>query len=233
MSIIFQTKTCKIFKQSDTKYKLNFDNGEKFNHFFSFIKKKLNISNNSLIFNAIKVESLKDILKRKDTLSYRHLKELFNNIAKQFESLEKDNFCHLFININDIIRVELDSQTQIGGTGNDVIFLYLNTQDFLSIEDKKTKILKPFDKKHIFISPELKNINSFPIQIHINSQLYSLAILTCYCGEWNKNQKKYENIEQNIDFFKEYLSNISNTKLYWALLRCLEPNPQQRIYLYI
>jgi hypothetical protein len=149
------------------------------------------------------------------------------------EKLGNDKFCHLFININDIIRVELDSQTQIGGTGNDVIFLYLNTQDFLSIEDKKTKILKPFDKKHIFISPELKNINSFPIQIHINSQLYSLAILTCYCGEWNKNQKKYENIEQNIDFFKEYLSNISNTKLYWALLRCLEPNPQQRIYLYI
>ena len=54
MSIIFQTKTCKIFKQSDSKYKLNFDNGEKFNHFFSFIKKKLNMSNNSLFLMLLK-----------------------------------------------------------------------------------------------------------------------------------------------------------------------------------
>ena len=233
MSTIFKTNTFKITKKSDSKYKLNFDNGEKFTHFFSFIKKKLNISNNSLIFNAIKIESLKDILKRKETLSYRHLKELFNNIAKQFESLEKDKFCHLFINIDDIIRVELDSQTQIGGTGNDIIFLYLNTEEFLPIKDKKTKILKPFDKKNTFISPELKTVNSFPTKIHMNSQLYSLSILTCYCGEWHNNKKKYENIEQNIDFFKEYLSNISNTKLYWALLRCLIDNPEERIYLYI
>ena len=111
--------------------------------------------------------------------------------------------------------------------------MYLNTQEFLPIKDKKTKILKPFDKKNTFISPELKNVNSFPIEIHMNSHLYSLSILTCYCGECHNNKKKYENIEQNIDFFKEYLSNISNTKLYWALLRCLEHNPQQRIYLYI
>ena len=41
MSIIFKTNTCKIIKKADSKYKLNFDNGEKFNHFFSFIKKKI------------------------------------------------------------------------------------------------------------------------------------------------------------------------------------------------
>ena len=231
MTILIKTKTCEIIKKSSSKYKLNFENGENFKNFFTFIKKKLKIKNDSL-FNALKIEKLKDVLKRKDTFSYRHLQILFNNLAKQFECLEKDKFCNLFFNINDIIRIELDSQTQIGGTGNDIVFLYLNTDNFLPIKNKKVKILKPFDKKNIFISPELKNINQLPSEININSQLYSISVLTCYCGEWNKSNK-YDNINKDIDFYKEYLSNISNTKLYWALLRCLESNPSNRIYLFI
>ena len=40
-------------------------------------------------------------------------------------------------------------------------------------------------------------------------------------------------IKLTLDTFREYLSNIDNTKLYWALLRCLEDNPNDRVYLYI
>ena len=127
----------------------------------------------------------------------------------------------------------IDTQFQIGGSGNDIFFLYLNTSNFLPIKDKFTKIIKPFDKKNLFISPELKSITSFPINIHINSQLYSLALLTCYCGEWNKNPQKYKNINKDITFLKNYLSNIDNTKLYWSLLRCLNEDYIERIYLYI
>jgi len=234
MTLIFKTNSVDIHKISNLKYQLNFDNGEKFTHFFNKIKKKLTISNKnnkSFVFEALKVESLKSLLNRKKSFSYRHLKELFNNIAKQIEDLENDGFCHLFLDINDIVRIEFNNQSQIGGTGNDIIFLYLNTSNFLPIKDKFTKIIKPFDKKNLFISPELKNITAFPINIHMNSQLYSLAVLTCYCGEWNKTPQKFKNID--IDFFKNYLSNIANTKLYWSLLRCLNENYNERIYLYI
>lgn len=236
MTVIFETNSINIHKNSDSNYKLNFENGEKFPNFFNFIKKKLNITKNtnkSFTFKAIKVEKLKNLLKRKESFSYRHLKEIYNNIAKQFESLEKDNFCHLFLDINDIIRVEIDKESQIGGSGYDIIFLYLNTSNFLPIKNKFTKIIKPFDKKNIFISPELKSITQIPIDIHINSQLYSLAVLTCYCGEWNKTPSKYNNIDKDISFYKDYLSNIENSKLYWSLLRCLNPNSNERIYLYI
>ena len=118
MSIIFQNNTIKINKQTKLKYKLTFDDGEKFNHFFKNIQKKINIIEKEktfFTFEAVKVEKLKTVLQRKDSLSYRHLKELFNNIAKQLEDLEADGFCNLFFNINDVVRIELNTQNQIWG----------------------------------------------------------------------------------------------------------------------
>ncbi len=67
----------------------------------------------------------------------------------------------------------------------------------------------------------------------MNSQLYSLALLICYCGEWNNDKKSFKKIKLELETFREYLSNIENTKLYWSLLRCLQYNPSERIYLYI
>ena len=46
-------------------------------------------------------------------------------------------------------------------------------------------------------------------------------------------EMKYKNINKDIPFFKNYLSNIDNTKLYWSLLRCLNEDYIERIYLYI
>ena len=181
------------------------------------------------------MEGLKDLLKRKKTLSYRHLKQLFTQILYQLQSLEEDGYCNLFLDTNDIVRIETFDETQKGGTGGDIYFLYLNTQHFLPIKDKFVKITKPFDKNNFFFSPEMKNIKSIPSKININSQIYSLALLVTSCC---KLSNKYTNInfkklDLQYDKFSHYLSNIENTKLYWALLRCLVDNPKDRVSLYI
>jgi len=233
MPTIFKTNTVKIEKK-DKMYKIIYENGEKFNNYFEKQKNLFNIENenkNSFTIKAKKIEKLIDLLKRKETLSYRHLSQLFLNVGKQLEGLEKDNYCNLFLKMEDIVRVELETSTQKGGSGGDIFFLYLNTENFTSIKEKKTKILKPFNKNEKNISPEMKLVKSFPTEIHLNSQFYSLSLLVCHCGEWNK--KKPLKINYSIDYFREYLSNIDNTKLYWALLRCLENNPNDRVYLYI
>tara|TARA_B110000902_G_scaffold224691_1_gene262319 strand:- start:289 stop:1014 length:726 start_codon:yes stop_codon:yes gene_type:complete len=241
MPIIFKTNSCKIEKSKDN-YKFIYEDGEKYTHFFDKIKK--NISNDivsqkkneSFTVKASKVESLKELLKRKKTLSYRHLKQLFTQVKKQLQSLEEDGYCNLFLDINDIVRIETFDETQKGGTGGDIYFLYLNTHHFLPITDTfTTKILKPFNKNNMFLSIELKKLNTFPKDIHINSQYYSLALLTIYCC---KLSKKYDNIkfkklDLQYDKFSDYLSNIENTKLYFALLRCLVDNPKDRVALYI
>ena len=94
--------------------------------------------------------------------------------------------------------------------------------------------MKPFKKDNLFFSPEMKKVNTFPIGIPYSSQYYSLALLTCYCGEWsNKPIKDYKKLDLTLDKFREYLSSLKNTKLYWSLLRCLKYNPEERVFLYI
>lgn len=237
MSIVFKSNTCKILKNKKN-YKLTYENGEIFKHFYKKIHKNLDIidnNNNYVTFNAIKVEKLHNLLKRKSLLSYRHLKQLFTNLGKQFESLEKDGYSNLFLKVNDIVRVEIDNQSQTGGTGNDIYFLYLNTHNFIPIKDDIITIERPFTKDNIFISPELKNINSFPIDISNKSLYYSLALLTCYCGivENNTTLTEFNTFKYDFEQIKIHLSHIENTKLYWSLLRCLTHKPEERIYLYI
>ena len=236
MTSIFKSKTCEI-KKKKNKFELIYENGEKFPKFFDKLKKNLTITNeteNSFIFGAFSVERLKNLLKRKEVLSYRHLKQLFTNIGKQYEGLEEDGFGNLFLNIDNIVRVEVDTVTQRGGSGKDIFFLYLDTSEFSPLKDKFIKIVKPFKKDNLFFSPEMKKVKSFPINISYTSQYYSLALLTCYCGEWsNKPLKKYKKLEFTLDKFRDYLSNIKNTRLYFSLLRCLKYNPEERIFLYI
>lgn len=236
MTSIFKSKTCEI-KKKKNKFELIYEDGEKFSNFYDKIKKNFTISKekkDSFVFEAFSVEKLKDLLKRKEVLSYRHLKELFTNIGKQYECLEKDGFGNLFLNIDNIVRVEVDKTTQKGGSGKDIFFLYLDTSTFSLIKNDLIKITKPFKKDNLFFSPEMKKVNSFPIGIPYSSQYYSLALLTCYCGEWsNQPIKKYKKIEFTLDKFREYLANFENTKLYFSLLRCLEYNPRERVFLYI
>ncbi len=232
MSVIFKTKTCTLKKNSN-KFTLNYENGEKFPNFFEKLKKKLKITKEkkgkSFTFEGISVESLPHLLSRKGTLSYRHLKHLFLDIGKQLEGLEKDNFGHLFFRLEDIVRVELDETTQEGGTGKDISFLYLNTDNFLPLNDKFLTISRPFDKSKLFFSPEMKNINHFPVNIPISSQFYGLSLLVSFC--LRKDDTKIKVL--NLDNFRQYLSSIENTKLYWALLRCLQLDPDDRVYLFI
>ena len=82
--------------------------------------------------------------------------------------------------MDDIVRVELDTITQKGGSGGDIFFLYLNTENFTPVKNKITKISKPFNKNEKIISPEMKKINSFPTEIHLNSQYYSLSLASLF-----------------------------------------------------
>ena len=42
-----------------------------------------------------------------------------------------------------------------------------------------------------------------------------------------------DSTQKLLDKFREYLSNIENTSLYFSLLRCLRYNPEERVFLYI
>ena len=69
------------------------------------------------------------------------------------------------------------------------------------------------------------------INIHKNSTYFSLSYtIASFISDTIKdiNLKNYD-----INEFKKALEHISNTKLYFALLRCFHHNPKNRHYLYI
>ena len=44
-------------------------------------------------------------------------------------------------------------------------FLYLNTEKFLPLKDKKVEIKMPFNKNQLYFSPEMRKLKSFPAEI--------------------------------------------------------------------
>lgn len=88
--------------------------------------------------------------------------------------------------------------------------IYLSNDLFSINKDETITIYKPFVKS-IYNSPELNNVNTLPLTVHFKTIYYSLAIVIL----------EIKNLE------------IKNTKLYFALKRCLKPKPEERVILFI
>ena len=231
MTIVLKHKTCEIHKLGGNKYKLKIKDGEKFPIFWKYSKKYLKITKenkNEITFEAEAVGTLKKLLDKKQKtkdkyiqiLSYNTCKLIFLQVGKQFEGLEKDGYSLLFLKNEDMVFIQ-------GQKEENNSILFLNLDKCVKIKKEIIPIKKPFSKDYKFISPELKNINSFPTTISTKSIYYSLALLVCNCL-----QELIEK-ERNMDIFKKHLESILETKLYWGLLRCLEKNPMERFFIWI
>ena len=86
--------------------------------------------------------------------------------------------------------------------------------------------------KDIFLSPELLTLNSIPFEISHKSCYFSLSLLISFCIE-GKKIDFLNPISWNVYDFIKILEPIDNTKLFWALLRCQEKDPNDRYLLLI
>ena len=93
------------------------------------------------------------------------------------------------------------------------------------VSNKTLTINTPY-KRSSFFTPELQELTGIPAKISWKSAYYSLAslVLTCLTGEFLLGNKSSAG---------EILDKLYATKLYWALMRCLEPEPKDRYYLII
>lgn len=233
MPIVFKNSLCKIEKQKSEEFQLTLD-GEKNKKYLQFIKKNLVIKEekkNSLIFKAKNVETLKSLLKqKKEKLSYYHCKLLFLDMAKTIEHLEHDDLGIISLDLDDIVMVEFQNNKNTRDTPNSTnlvtYFFYLNLDNFVELKKDNFVINSPVNKFNLFISPEVKQIKHFPSTIKKQSTYYCLALLLCHC---------FSKITKNMDYDKliKHLEIIKETKLYWAILRCLEQNPEDRFLLFI
>jgi hypothetical protein len=177
------------------------------------IKKETENNTKKYTIRAEKMEMLDDFLKRHQHMSYNDCLALLYDIGNQIQSLEMFNVGIPFLKLRDILVV--DSKH----------FFIVNTTRILPISNKTITINTPY-KRTAFFSPELQNLTGIPSTVNWKSSYYSLASLVVYC-------LTHEHILGSKLSAGEILDKLYATKLYWALMRCLEPEPIDRYYLII
>ena len=162
---------------------------------------------------ADSVITLKELLKKyKNKLPYELCMELMYNIGNQIQTLERFYLGIPYIDLDDIVVV------------NEKSFLFLNSDKIVDIKSQQIEINEPV-KKSPFFSPEMSEIRKIPAKISYKTAFYSLGSLVVFCF-YNKLLDSNKNIASQIN-------SLYTTKMYWALLRLLDENINNRYYLII
>ena len=183
--------------------------------FFFSVKELLGETKNQFSIKANNIITFNDFIKTENFL-YKHAERFFLDIENQINLLESKNYTLLEIKPSDIFYLEIDVKN--------FIFLILKTDSLVKINDKNIEINQPFNKKlSKYFSPEMKNVTKIPTNISFKSCYYSIAIIII---------DSFKKIEKEL-ILETHLSSLCETKLYYALKRCLEENPENRYLLYI
>jgi len=162
---------------------------------------------------AQKMGMLDDFVKKHKYMPYGLCLSLLRDIGNQIQSLEMFNVGIPFLKLSDILIV--DSKH----------FFIVGTDRILPLSNNTITISTPY-KRTPFFSPELQNLTGIPSSVNWKSSYYSLASIIVYC-------LTHEHILGNVKSPGEILDKIFATKLYWALMRCLVVDPNDRYYLII
>ena len=146
----------------------------------------------------------------KTTLDYTSAKHIWNNFATIITFLEQEHDITIPYFDEKSIYI-IDKQ------------FFIPTDLFYPIENNLITINSLFDKNTLYLSPEMKEIESLPANISSKSFYYSLADYLA-----NSISKK-----QQENSSREKIISIYGTKLYWMLYWNLELDPQARVLLVI
>jgi len=196
---------------------------------------------------ATNVLTLHDYIKKN-----RHATELYvaldlvKDFGKQMQALISSGWSIACMGINDVVVITHresdkfthdsinDVESTLGDARMDPQFLFLNDHLMFEVDADGTLFIdhalpngnKP---KHAFMSPELQHLlpsaASLPVQVHFKTIYYSAAQLFIYF------LLNVDHVPDDDD--RAYLNPIKYTKLYWFLLRCLNPVPADRKYMYV
>ena len=212
-----------IIEKVRDSYKLIIKNYSLFTNYYKYLldsipnieQNKLIKENKEIIFKCNNIEKINK--KNRNSLRHIDFENFFMWFGNMIDILEKDKHSLLFIDMEDFLIINLNNDEKI--------LLFLNSDKFLKLDDNKIEIERPFSKKNLFLSPELYKVDKIPTKIDKKSIFYSIAVFITHC---------LNNISDIKDInFEKQLESIKNTKLYFALIRCLNVNIKNRFYLYI
>lgn len=169
---------------------------------------------------------------RKGRLSYTECLFLLSSIGNQLAVLERNGLVIPYLDPQNILVVGLlegENESSLHNEKFNVRFFYMDFQHLheINIDDSSIRIITPY-KKMLHFSPELHSINTLPSSISSKSWIFSLATIVIFSltGE----TKLYI---RSLPSYMKIIDAIENTKLYYALQRCLEHDPRKRILMIV
>ncbi|MEX0597970.1 MAG: hypothetical protein WD512_15885 [Candidatus Paceibacterota bacterium] len=211
MTIIHSVDAIKIKKINDREYSIT--NDPFFSSFFSLYNIQHKRENEFIIFNCQSIKTLKEFIKNStvERLSYDAMIKFIYDIGFTIKTLEQQQKAILCFGLDDIMVI------------NENIYFFINSGKILPIIKKQITLKMPLDIKKSFLTPDV-NWKQLPIKAHFNTGIYSFALLLIYTSTKTLYEK---GINDDI------LNPIFQTKLYYFILRCLNDNPDERMFLYI
>ncbi len=157
------------------------------------------------------MKTLPEYLKDIKELNYTKTLRLAICLGLQLGILNDLNYGVLFFELSDILVIDENW------------YLLTNFSNAYPLtSNKKLEIIKPISDKD-FIAPELNDISELPAQVNASCAYYSLALLCIKVYG-------FDTIVKDTPFELEI---IRRTPLYFLLKRCLEKNPEERVFLLI
>ena len=162
----------------------------------------------SVTFRANSVQTLPQfIAARKERIHYEDAMKFFFHMKAQLEALEKQDFTIAAFDLDDILVL------------NEEQYIYVNQEKAVQrISPEQFELVHPIKKNRF--SPNELHKAALPAKLPYQTSFYSLGAVIAF------------SLTNEADY-KGALSSIEQTPLYWALMRCLEPNPKERFLLMI
>ena len=188
---------------------------------------------NKKTFEATDVLTLREYLKRTQHATELYVAlRLVHDLGRQMQALLSGGHGIACFSADDVVVImhrASDAFTHAGGDSDidsrdDPQFLFLNDRLVFEVDrsDGTLVIDRAMDTRDAFLSPEMRDQHQ---PVHFKTAYYSAALLVLY-------------FLLNVDVtatvnVTEDLRPIKGTKLQWFLLRCLNPVPAERTYIYI
>jgi hypothetical protein len=189
-------------------------------------------------FEATDVLTLREYLKRTQHATELYVAlRLVHDLGRQMQALLSGGHGIACFSVDDVVIIthrasdafkhDNDTDANDINSRDDPQFLFLNDRLVFEVDrsDGTLVIDRAMDTRDAFLSPEMRDPQSQPQPVHFKTAYYSAALLVLY-------------FLLNVDVtatvnVTEDLRPIKGTKLQWFLLRCLNPVPAERTYIYI
>lgn len=171
------------------------------------------------------MERLTDFLSaadRKGYMNYNDATQMVYTLGNTCIQLQQQGISMPFLDPKDILVI------------NKTTYIYLGTNYVSKNRDGSISIMKPYPRNYYF-SPELMSVRAIPTDIMDSSWIYSFAAIIIryiYQQKLDLRQYDYRNPSAFQNYVGEIIQSIQSTKLYYFLMRCIEPQ-ESRLFLFI